>query len=438
MTGRRRVATGLVGLAALCSAWMGASAPPAAGASVTPAADTLTVLHDTKAIVAAPGVLANDLNVTAGTKAILDTGPAHGKLNLQSNGGYTYTPDAAYLGPDVFFYHPSSAPQLTTPVDIDVVDVKPVALDDAYVSVGGAPLRISPPGVLANDLDADGDLLTAALVAGPSHGSATLNSNGGLRYTPDAGFDGVDSVTYRAWDGAAWSGTATVALTVLLPTPKPTPKPTPTPIATLAPTPTPDPTPTPIDEPTPTPTAAATPTPTPTATPFGGGGGGTGPGPIGFGGGPGGGGGAGGGGPQGGGPVPVSSPGEPTYAIGPSAAVDPIGVVSVGTGGLGDYDWAVPAAVLSVPGFLLILFVLGQAAAGLVWVPLARRRLRGLGTGEREGPLSAQAANAAAGSLRLYGAWKKQIVAGSFVEYVGEAVPFGSPTSIDRVTSVFG
>jgi hypothetical protein len=376
MSGSRRVGTGLLGLAVVWSAWVAATAPAVAGASVTPVPDSLTIVHDTKAIVAAPGVLANDLNVTQGTKAVLDTGPAHGKLNLQSNGAYTYTPDAGYVGPDVFFYHPSSAPQLTTPVDIDVVDAKPVAVDDAYVAVGGAPLRISPPGVLANDLDADGDLLTAAMVDGPSHGSVTLNSNGGLRYTPDAGFDGIDSLSYRAWDGAKWSNTATVTVTVLDPTPKPTPKPTPTPIATAVPTPTPDPTPTPLAVPTPTPTAAAAPTPTPTANPFGGGGGGTGPGPIGFGGG------TGGGGPQGGGPGAVSSPGGPTYAIGPPAAVDPIGVVSVGTGGIGDYDWAVPAAVLSVPGFLLILFVFGQAAAGLVWVPLARRRLRGLGTGE--------------------------------------------------------
>jgi hypothetical protein len=338
---------------------------------VVPVPDSLTVVHDRKAVVASPGVLGNDVGIGKGTKAILDTGPAHGTLNLQGNGGYTYTPAAGYVGADRFYYHPSSAPQDSTLVDINVVDTKPIAVDDAYTSSGGSPLRVGPPGVLANDVDADGDVVTAALLAGPSKGTATLNSNGGLRYTPDAGFDGVDSLTYRAWDGAMWSTPATVTIAVLLPTPKPTPKPTPTPKAT----PTPEPFPTPTAEPTPTPTA------TPTAGGGSGGSGGSGPGstpdPVAFGGT-----GSGGGGSSGGGSAPASTPGQPPYALGPPAGVDPVGVVTVGTGGLGDYDWAVPAAVLSVPGFLLILFVLAQAALGLVWVPLARRRLRGLGTGD--------------------------------------------------------
>src|SRR5439155_18259389 len=44
-------------------------------------------------------------------------------------------------------------------------------------------------GVLANDTDVDtGDLLTAALVSGPAHGTLTLNSDGSLRYTPNPDF----------------------------------------------------------------------------------------------------------------------------------------------------------------------------------------------------------------------------------------------------------
>ncbi len=40
------------------------------------------------------------------------------------------------------------------------------------------------PKVLANDLDMNGDPMTAQWVSGPSHGSLTLNGNGHFVYTP--------------------------------------------------------------------------------------------------------------------------------------------------------------------------------------------------------------------------------------------------------------
>ena len=56
--------------------------------------------------------------------------------------------------------------------------------------------------MLANDTDADGDALTAVLIAGPAHGTLTLNADGSFTYTPAAGYNGTDSFTYRASDGA--------------------------------------------------------------------------------------------------------------------------------------------------------------------------------------------------------------------------------------------
>ena len=75
-------------------------------------------------------------------------------------------------------------------------------------------LAVAAKGVLANDTDADGDALTAALVSGPSHGTLTLNANGSFTYTPTAGYYGADSFTYKANDGLADSNVATVSLTV--------------------------------------------------------------------------------------------------------------------------------------------------------------------------------------------------------------------------------
>ena len=90
----------------------------------------------------------------------------------------------------------------------------PVAVADSYQTDEDMPLVRSAPGVLNNDSDADGDLLTASKVVGPSHGSVTLNSNGGFTYTPSAGYSGADSFTYRAYDGEAYSNTVSVSITV--------------------------------------------------------------------------------------------------------------------------------------------------------------------------------------------------------------------------------
>ena len=55
--------------------------------------------------------------------------------------------------------------------------------------------------MLANDTDADADLLTATVVNGPGHGTLTLGGDGAVTYTPEAGFHGSDSFTYTASDG---------------------------------------------------------------------------------------------------------------------------------------------------------------------------------------------------------------------------------------------
>ena len=376
----RRLASS-VAATALGIAALAAAAAPASGVAITlgPTPDVYSVVHDHKLVVQDPGVLGNDIGLT-GSQAILDTGPSHGSLNLGNDGGFTYKPDAGFVGTDVFTYHPSDTLLLGTTVTITVSDVAPVAVADAYATSAGTELRIDPPGVLANDKDADGDGLTAALVSDVSHGSLELRTTGEVRYTPAAGFSGIDGFTYRAWDGAAWSLPAAVTITVAGPTPRPTPRPSATPKP--VPTPTAVALPTPTIGPSPSATGAPSPTPSPTARPSAGGASG----------------GSGGSGDGGSATTPRSTPGPVAvagttggdgtggsgdggpYALGPPA-VDPIDVVSVGSSGLGAYDWAVPAAVLSVPGFLLILFVLVQAAAGLLWVPLARRRLRGLGTG---------------------------------------------------------
>ena len=113
--------------------------------------------------------------------------------------------------------------------DFDEVMVKanaaPVPVDDPSYSIDeDKPLTVvSLLGVLANDTDANNDTLIAALNSPPSNaapGSFTLNPDGSFGYTPKTDFNGTDSYTYHARDGAiadpkaADSNVATVTITV--------------------------------------------------------------------------------------------------------------------------------------------------------------------------------------------------------------------------------
>jgi VCBS repeat-containing protein len=322
------------------------------------------------------------------------------------------------------------APVAAAPRLLGLIDLPPIGTADTYGTPAQTTLVIGAPGVLANDIDLDSTQLTARLVSKTSHGNLTLDASGGFRYQPDGGFSGTDTFTYWPYDGSLQALLAvTVSITVaprvspsatprVTPTPSPIPTPTPiptakpTPAPTLTPSPTPSPTPRPTATPSPAPTAvvpvptptlpplpvptlpglptttpgttaapAATagptstpaPTPTPTAgasaTPS------SAPGetrPPGSG--------------PAAGPVATDGAGGSTpggLALVPTIAVPAPGTGSISFGSFGDagfgIEWVVPSILVTVPGVLLIAIGLAQVAGGFVWLPVARRGLRGDG-----------------------------------------------------------
>ncbi|MGH2401686.1 MAG: Ig-like domain-containing protein [Candidatus Limnocylindria bacterium] len=412
---------------------VGAGPEPAHAAVVaTGVNDSYAVKHDRVLTVPAPGVLRNDLNLLGGASAILDRGVSHGTLNLRSDGSFTYTPAARYVGTDSFRYRPKALLLGTiATVTITVTNTAPVARPDAYSMAARTTLVVAAPGVLANDTDADSDTLTVEMVGGGISGSLDLDPNGGFRYTPGGGATGTVSFSYRVWDGIAWSAATTVSITIAVaptPTPAPTPAPTPrpTPAPTPAPTATPRPTATPIltlPSPSiglplpslPLPTGALPlPTAEVSATPRPSGGGSTGPQPIGSArptaspddspsesaSGPPGqsddGPGASGGSatPTGTdatstpGSTPASTPGSSAPGVdapspifrGPSISFEErrLDLTGVSVGLLAGVEiWVVPAATIAVPGLLLLLWVALQTAGALAWMPAVRRLERG-------------------------------------------------------------
>jgi VCBS repeat-containing protein len=170
--------------------------------------------------VAANGVLENDNDVDGNEiTAMLEQGPQHGTLTLNTTGGFTYTPSANYNGPDSFTYFANdgtlnSATPATVNLTVNAVNDAPVAITDTYSTPEDTPLVVNAPGVLSNDTDIDSTGLTTVLVAGPAHGSLILNSDGSFTYTPSANYTGTDSFTYRASDGSLQSALPTVTVSL--------------------------------------------------------------------------------------------------------------------------------------------------------------------------------------------------------------------------------
>ena len=97
----------------------------------------------------------------------------------------------------------------------DVHNTAPIAVNDTYQVASDQQLDASATnGVLSNDTDPDGDLLTATLVQQATNGTVTLEADGSFSYQPDAGYAGPDTFTYRASDGTISSSLAVVTITV--------------------------------------------------------------------------------------------------------------------------------------------------------------------------------------------------------------------------------
>ncbi len=128
------------------------------------------------------GVLANDFVLDGDAlTAVLVNGPldaASGGFALNPDGSFNYTPAPGFHGTDTFTYQavdqtvtPNLKSAITT-VTIDVAQAftAPTVHDASFSTTQGFPLSVAAPGVLANDTDPNGLLLSAVLVNAPLHG----------------------------------------------------------------------------------------------------------------------------------------------------------------------------------------------------------------------------------------------------------------------------
>ncbi|MFA7274273.1 MAG: Ig-like domain-containing protein [Crocinitomicaceae bacterium] len=139
--------------------------------------------------------------VPAGT--IVDTNVGTGTINV--------TPPAGFVGTFTIPFTVCDSSAFATTVLCDngsitviVVDTTdgindaPIANNDLVNAlVGTTTIAINP---LGNDTDPNNDPLVVMITTGPSVGTAIVNANGTIDYTPASGFIGIDSIQYTICD----------------------------------------------------------------------------------------------------------------------------------------------------------------------------------------------------------------------------------------------
>jgi VCBS repeat-containing protein len=171
----------------------------------------------------AAALLVNDTDEDGDTLSILSVQDAqNGTVSLEG-AKLVFTPAAGYSGPASFKYVMTDGNGATSVATVTLTvgaapppeNSAPVGVADSYRVNEDAVLTIAAVnGVLANDSDADGDLLSATLAEGPKNGTLKLNADGSFNYTPKANFNGTDSFTYRANDGTENGQLTTVTIVV--------------------------------------------------------------------------------------------------------------------------------------------------------------------------------------------------------------------------------
>ncbi|MFT5517161.1 MAG: VCBS repeat-containing protein, partial [Rhodothermales bacterium] len=172
-------------------------------------ADTGTVLFGGST---SGNVLTNDTDPDGDAlTATLASNPSSGTATVSSNGAYTYTHNGSAATSDSFTYtaNDGNGGTATGTVTIAVQNQAPTALD---LSISTTESRSVPIGLSATD--PEGSSLTYLVVTTVTNGFLSPVVGNFVTYTPNPGFSGSDTFTYKANDGTTDSNIATVVIVV--------------------------------------------------------------------------------------------------------------------------------------------------------------------------------------------------------------------------------
>jgi PKD repeat protein len=175
--------------------------------------DTATVLEDSSDNLL--DVLANDTDTDGQALIVTAARAGHATVAINNDGTLSYSPNLNFNGTDTLSYTVSDGAGGTdsanATVNVSPVNDAPQAHNDTATVLEDSTGNTLD--VLANDTDLDGDALS---IAGASavKGTAAVNADGTLSYSPAGDFNGTDIMTYTVKDGAGATASATVTVSV--------------------------------------------------------------------------------------------------------------------------------------------------------------------------------------------------------------------------------
>lgn len=162
-------------------------------------------------------VLLNDTDIDGDVlKLVLpsNTSEKGASLEIQNN-EVIYTPQARHFGTDTFSYIAEDPSQVTSKATVTVstehVNTSPIAVNDTASTLQGQSIEID---VLANDSDADQEVLQVQSVSHGRLGLAVLLPNGRIRYTPGYYSRGADEIQYTVVDPVGATARASININI--------------------------------------------------------------------------------------------------------------------------------------------------------------------------------------------------------------------------------
>jgi VCBS repeat-containing protein len=173
--------------------------------------DAATTTEDTPVTLA---VLLNDTDREGDRLTVTAASSAQGVTTINPDGTIGFTPAANFNGKATVSYtiddgNGGSATATATIMVLPIND-PPVALVDQAATNEDVPVIIP---LLDNDRDVDGDPLSVAR-ATAANGTVSIRPDGTVRYTPNPGFFGTDTLAYTIIDGKGGAATATASIVV--------------------------------------------------------------------------------------------------------------------------------------------------------------------------------------------------------------------------------
>lgn len=173
--------------------------------------DTASVDEDGSVLI---NVLSNDTDANDDALILTEVSGALNGVAEITDGQVSYTPNADFNGSETLSYTVSDGnggtDTGTVSVTVNPVNDAPVANPDEATLTQDAFVLVD---VLANDSDDDNDTLSFPSFAGATNGTAVIE-NDQIRYTPEANFNGSETLVYTVSDGQGGTDTATLTLTI--------------------------------------------------------------------------------------------------------------------------------------------------------------------------------------------------------------------------------